>query len=401
MKNYYKILSVESHASIDEIKKSYRRLANLYHPDKNQGNLEFQDKFIEITEAYQVLSDVDKRAEYDLEFSQQTATYANEPEYKLNHPVFYTQTDRSTLETPQQRPERDFFNQGIPKSWEFFLMPQRIGRILYAYSDSNGQKNKRSVSQANFVFGAFIFSLLGILALIVFYPSAIWVASLYVVSLAAVLLHNLLLRRVDTTNYYVGLHGFAEFKKANRTNKLNVNFEAKFSDIAYMYIHESSSLKYTRHESQELLFTCFNAYGKIVFAKRIIYSSNIFQKQRRIRAEFCKIIYRQFNLYMIDNMTRNFNQQGGVLYFYIYIDKMKQVIPYLQLRKDSISFTLHTGQAYHFSWQEIDNVYLKKNLLHIVMKDKKQASKFPIEHLCNRLYFTEALKAISGYNISY
>ena len=64
-RDYYEILSVEKSASVDEVKKSYRKLAMQYHPDKNPDNKEAEDKFKEATEAYEVLSDADKRARYD------------------------------------------------------------------------------------------------------------------------------------------------------------------------------------------------------------------------------------------------------------------------------------------------------------------------------------------------
>ncbi|CCQ98052.1 Chaperone DnaJ [[Clostridium] ultunense Esp] len=64
-KDYYKILGVDKNASIDEIKKAYRKLAKKYHPDLNQGNREAQEKFKDINEAYEVLGDEDKRKKYD------------------------------------------------------------------------------------------------------------------------------------------------------------------------------------------------------------------------------------------------------------------------------------------------------------------------------------------------
>lgn len=64
-KDYYKTLGVERSASDQEIKKSYRKLAMKFHPDKNPGDTKAEDKFKEINEAYQVLSDPQKRARYD------------------------------------------------------------------------------------------------------------------------------------------------------------------------------------------------------------------------------------------------------------------------------------------------------------------------------------------------
>jgi curved DNA-binding protein len=63
--DYYQILGVERKASADEIKRAYRKLALQYHPDKNPGNKQAEEKFKEINEAYQVLSDAEKRARYD------------------------------------------------------------------------------------------------------------------------------------------------------------------------------------------------------------------------------------------------------------------------------------------------------------------------------------------------
>lgn len=63
--DYYEVLGVSKTASADEIKKSYRKLAMQWHPDRNQGNPEAEKKFKEISEAYEVLSDASKRQQYD------------------------------------------------------------------------------------------------------------------------------------------------------------------------------------------------------------------------------------------------------------------------------------------------------------------------------------------------
>lgn len=64
-RDYYEVLGVAKGASADEIKKSYRKIALQYHPDRNPGNTEAEEKFKEAAEAYDVLSNSDKRAQYD------------------------------------------------------------------------------------------------------------------------------------------------------------------------------------------------------------------------------------------------------------------------------------------------------------------------------------------------
>ena len=64
-RDYYEVLGVGKEASAEEIKKAYRKMAIKYHPDKNPGDKEAEEKFKEAAEAYDVLSNADKKSRYD------------------------------------------------------------------------------------------------------------------------------------------------------------------------------------------------------------------------------------------------------------------------------------------------------------------------------------------------
>src|SRR5688572_7717364 len=64
-KDYYKTLGIDKKATHDEIKAAFKSLAKKYHPDRNEGNKAAEEKFKEVSEAYEVLGDVEKRKKYD------------------------------------------------------------------------------------------------------------------------------------------------------------------------------------------------------------------------------------------------------------------------------------------------------------------------------------------------
>jgi curved DNA-binding protein CbpA len=88
LKNYYQILGLPFGASLVEVKAAYRKLAFLYHPDKNAGNQSAAEKFVEINEAYSVLSNKDKSYFYHLEYTaslQQSTTLSSSTVFSDYH----------------------------------------------------------------------------------------------------------------------------------------------------------------------------------------------------------------------------------------------------------------------------------------------------------------------------
>lgn len=101
LKNYYQILGLENNASKDQIKKAYRIYATKFHPDKQNGDKFFEERFKEILEAYEILSDENKRKDYDTKWQN---TYSqNSPRFNQNN---YKKAE-DDLKNERERKERE------------------------------------------------------------------------------------------------------------------------------------------------------------------------------------------------------------------------------------------------------------------------------------------------------
>ncbi|MBC8331314.1 MAG: DnaJ domain-containing protein [Anaerolineae bacterium] len=112
-KDYYKTLGVERNASQDEIKKAFRKLARQYHPDMNKDDASAEEKFKEINEAHEVLSDADKRQKYDQFGShwQQYSRAGGQPE-DFNWNAWRTAGGQQARHVSQEDLQRIFGNTG-------------------------------------------------------------------------------------------------------------------------------------------------------------------------------------------------------------------------------------------------------------------------------------------------
>ena len=130
-KDYYAVLGVEKAVGISEIKQKFRRLALKYHPDRNQGNKAAEAKFKEISEAYNVLSDEGKRANYDLLGQYwQYSTGVNEE-------------NTSNTSSPVDDDRADFSQYG---NFEEFI-DELLGRFSTGTSNNTSKNSTKTVSE--------------------------------------------------------------------------------------------------------------------------------------------------------------------------------------------------------------------------------------------------------------
>ena len=149
-KDYYAILGVSKTASADEIKKQFRRQALKYHPDRNQGNKAAEAKFKELSEAYEVLSDSEKRSQYDRfgRYWQQNATsgYSTSKSY-TSSTNNNTQVDFNNTDFSQYGNFEEFINELLGR----FSPPGTGSSNSQSYSyQTSGRSNRSSYSSTNF-----------------------------------------------------------------------------------------------------------------------------------------------------------------------------------------------------------------------------------------------------------
>jgi len=133
-RNYYKILQVSTEATTEAIKQAYRRLARQYHPDLHPENPEAADKFKEICEAYEVLSDSVQRTQYDQGFDYNRS---RTKKAHKSHQDFYVRAAAKTLKIDYRGAVKDY-SQAIELNPHFVEAYLKRGEILYKLGDARG-----------------------------------------------------------------------------------------------------------------------------------------------------------------------------------------------------------------------------------------------------------------------
>jgi curved DNA-binding protein CbpA len=381
VKNYYEILEITVSATSDQIKKAYRLKAIKYHPDKHFGDKYFSDKFIEIREAFEILSNAEKRAEYDILYKEfflkeepKQAEKAKEERRKDRekedqffydpYKPYYSYQDRVVDETPQFNPRINHWGEILSDETDFFILPKKIGKIVSGFSTLSKSMNPPSGFFGS-LFGSFKHSC-----------------------------------------SFMGVNGFAYYKISGNRQSIKESIEINFKDVTdLLVVSERRSLNFNYQNT---------AYGfewsknnKIVRDFTGLHYDKEDNPDRIEAIEYWtnKWAERYWTVYLLDNMEKELDKFG---YIEFRIIDGTGYRPFIKLGIGSITF-LDKKMDVTYNFNEIKRVYTKGTKLFIENKNYEKKFLFfetgnkngiELMQLSNRQYFFKAMEILLGYKFS-
>ena len=427
MKDYYSILEISIDAPIEEVKKAYRQKAIKYHPDKHFGNKYFIDKFIEAKEAYDTLSDMNKRVEYDLEYIEYFTVV--EPKEKVEtekskekdreeeffydpYKPFYSYQDRVVNKTLQFDPMINHWGEKLSEDADFFKLPKNIGKIISGYTTLTKKMKPSTRSETSLSYVKSIGVALVISAGIIFGFS---VQDEIVIAICGIIPFCLALwitskdSAFKHTSTFIGVNGFAQFKCEGSRDNIIDAFEINFNDITDL-------LRITEVTKRNFQYSNTTYYFSWLKNNKTVKEINDWHTSEGGNPEREETNYwlndfaeKYWTLYLLDNMEKELETNGYIEFnVYNFKESMYVKTPYVQLGIGYIKFMTNKGDV-TYNFNEIKNVYSKGSNLFIEHTNYEKKLFFfesgnkngiPLLNLSNKQYFFRAMDLLLGYKFS-
>lgn len=339
MKNYYQTLNLLPNSSQTEIRKAFRILAVKYHPDKNQGDEYFSNKFIEIKEAYDTLIDDELRDEYDKKYKlffesqpqeekrkrrdehiekKQKEKETEEKFFYEPFKPFYSERDRNLQDTPQVKPIFNLSGKKLNRKIDFFTLPKNIGKIVGAYSDLTIEDKPFSQKEKNLnilkaigigaILGSLIFFIAGL-------SNPFWIIFWYVGPSLLFLWMANNVNSFEHVNLFVGINGFAEYKCKEKRENIIFSREINFNDITDLYVYKvDKSLNYS-YQGTDFLYLWMNTNNNnIYYTLDGTYDKKAKEESLAYDIVFMRKCEQYWTLYLLDKMEEKLQKDGYILF---------------------------------------------------------------------------------------
>ena len=429
MKNYYDILEISFTSTIDQIKKAYRLKAVQYHPDKHFGDKYFADKFIEIKEAYEILSDLQKRSEYDNLYNsyfakEESTTQQNHNDKKQKekekveqffydpYKPFYSYQDRLTNETPQFIPKTNHWGKELPENSDFFILPKNIGKIISGYTTLTKQMQPSTQKENITRFVKYIGIAIAISLIIIFgfgIQNPIWII---VWGLSPLIIAMLLANSSSNfkhENGYIGVNGFADFKCEGTRDNVVSSSEVNFKDVTDLLRVTTINKKNYNYSNTTFGFVWLNNNKIVKETHGTHYSKENTPEEFYFGFWLNDFAERYWTVYLLDNMEKDLESKGYIEFStYGYADDHYIKIPNIHLGIGYIKFLSSKGDT-TYNFNEIKKVYRKGTNLFIEHTNYEKKFLFfesgnkngiPLMSLSNRQFFFRAMELLLGYKFS-